>query len=462
MKKEKEYRLDTREKVSYSFGDCAGQIYVTLATYFLTGYYTDTVGISALAVGTMMLIARVFDGTTDLVMGAIIDRTRSRHGKVRAWILWTTPLMAAALVALFSVPSSMSGGGKLIYAYFTYILLNCIIYTANGIAYNSLLSRMTLNVQDRCSASSLRFVLGNIMALVINGITASLVTEIGWQRLVIIYAVIELILLYACFFGCRERIDDNSGNSAESGKQIAEKESASEEKVPLGRAIPALGKNKYFFMQALMMVFLYINITSVGSMTYYYCNTVLGNLAAMTVVTMAYNIPTILGSLINPLLVAKMGKRKVLIICFATAIAGRVLVGAAGSSFVILLAGVAVHGFALGPVYSNVFAMTADIVDYGEWKTGIRSEGLVTCCVSFGMKVGLGLGSAATTWVLAYGGYAGTAAVQSMAAESAIRFGFGYLSAVLSAVCLILAVVMDLDKDIEKIQADLMRKHGRG
>lgn len=196
MKKEKEYRLSEGEKVSYSFGDCAGQIYVTLATYFLTGYYTDTVGISALAVGTMMLVARVFDGTTDLVMGAVIDRTRSRHGKARAWILWTTPLMAVALVALFSVPSSMSGDGKLIYAYFTYILLNCIIYTANGIAYNSLLSRMTLNVQDRCSASSLRFVLGN--------------------------------------------------------------------------------------------------------------------LAAMTVVTMVYNIPTILGSLINPLLVAKMGKRKYL------------------------------------------------------------------------------------------------------------------------------------------------------
>lgn len=449
MEGKTEYRLTAREKVSYSFGDCAGQIYVTLATYFLTGYYTDTIGISAMAVGTMMLVARIFDGSTDLVMGVIIDRTKSKHGKTRAWILWTTPLMAVVLIALFSVPESASDSGKLIYAYITYILLNCIIYTANGIAYNSLLARMTLNIQDRCAASSIRFVLGNIMALLINGVTASLVTQIGWQKLVIIYAIVELVLLYACFFGCREHIDERELGTDE----------AKTVKVPLKISIPALGKNKYFFMQALMMVCLYINITLVGSMTYYYCNTVLGNLAVMTVITMAYNIPTILGSLVNPLLVAKVGKRKVLIICFAAAIMGRVLVGMAGSSFAILMLGVAVHGLALGPVYSNVFAMTADIVDYGEWKTGIRSEGLVTCSVSFGMKVGLGLGSAVVAWVLSHGGYVGTAAVQSAEAVSSIRFGFGYLSAILSVVCLVLTVIMNLDKNMEKIQSDLVEKH---
>ena len=449
MEGKTEYRLTAREKVSYSFGDCAGQIYVTLATYFLTGYYTDTIGISAMAVGTMMLVARIFDGSTDLVMGVIIDRTKSKHGKTRAWILWTTPLMAVALIALFSVPESASDSGKLIYAYITYILLNCIIYTANGIAYNSLLARMTLNIQDRCAASSIRFVLGNIMALLINGVTASLVTQIGWQKLVIIYAIVELVLLYACLFGCREHIDERELGTDE----------AKTVKVPLKISIPALGKNKYFFMQALMMVCLYINITLVGSMTYYYCNTVLGNLAVMTVITMAYNIPTILGSLVNPLLVAKVGKRKVLIICFAAAIMGRVLVGMAGSSFAILMLGVAAHGLALGPVYSNVFAMTADIVDYGEWKTGIRSEGLVTCSVSFGMKVGLGLGSAVVAWVLSHGGYVGTAAVQSAEAVSSIRFGFGYLSAILSVVCLVLTVIMNLDKNMEKIQSDLVEKH---
>lgn len=446
----KEYRLGKREKISYSFGDCAGQIYVALSSYFLTGYYTDTVGVSALAIGTMMIIARVFDGTTDLLMGAVIDKTRSKYGKARIWILWTAPLMALALIALFSVPSSLSDGGKLVYIYFSYILLNCIIYTANGIAYNSLLARMTYNVQDRCSATSIRFVLGNITTLIINAITATLVLSIGWQRLIIIYAAVEFVLLLICFMGCKEHIGETEDNTKKT--EI--------EKIPLKVAFPALLKNKYFFMQALMMVFLYINIMAVGSMTYYFCNTVLGSLAVMTMVTMAYNVPTIIGSFINPAIVKKIGKRKVLIACFILSIFGRILVGIGGTSLPVVLVGVAVHGLALGPIYANVFAMTPDIVDYGEWKTGIRSEGLVTCCVSFGMKVGIGVGGAVATWVLAFGGYVGTAAVQTAAANAAIRFGFGYLSSILSVICLIIAFVMNLDKDIMQVQNDLMEKHG--
>lgn len=445
---EKEHTLGGREQLCYSFGDCAGQIYVALCTYFLTGYYTDTVGIAAAAVGTMMLVARIFDGTTDLLMGAILDKTKSKYGKSRPWILWTAPLMAITLVALFCVPDTLSSHGKLLYAYVTYILLNCIIYTANGVAYNSLLARMSFNVQNRCSATSLRFVLGTITTLVVNAITANLVTSLGWRNLVIIYAIVEFILLVICFWGCKEHIGETDTGELKL------------EKVPLKVAFPALLKNKYFFMQAFMMVFLYINIMTVGSMTYYFCNTVLGSLGTMTVMTMAYNIPTIAGSLINPALVAKLGKRRVLIGCFTLSMIGRGIVGLGNVSIIPVLIGVALHGFALGPIYSNVFAMTPDIVDYGEWKTNIRSEGLVTCCVSFGMKVGLGLGGAVGTWVLTFGGYEGTAAIQSASAISAIRFGFGYLSVILSAVCLIIILLMNLDKDMNQIQKELIAKHG--
>ncbi len=447
METKKEYRLSLTEKLSYSAGDCGGQIYVTLCTYFLTGFYTDTVGIAAAAVGTMMLFARLFDGTSDLIMGAILDKTKSKYGKARPWMLWTAPLMGIALIAMFTVPSSLGDTGKLVYAYITYILLNCIIYTANGIAYNSLLARMTLNIQDRVSCTSMRFVLGNIMALSINAITANLVTSLGWSKLVIIYAIIEVILLLICFFGCREHIDASEDGEVDT------------EKIPLRIALPALLKNKYFYLQALMMVFLYINIMTVGNMMYYFCNIVLGNLAAMTMVSMCYNIPTIIGSFLNPLLVEKLGKRKTLIGAFIVSMVGRMLVGAGSTNIAMVLIGCAIHGLALGPIYADVFAMTPDIVDYGEWKTGIRSEGLTTCCVSFGMKVGLGLGGFVASWILALGGYDGLAATQSAAAISSIKFGFGYASVVLSAICLIIILFMNLDKDIEKIHKELLERH---
>lgn len=447
MKTEKEYRLSLAEKLSYSAGDCGGQIYVTLCTYFLTGFYTDTVGIAAAAVGTMMLLARLFDGTSDLIMGAILDKTKSRYGKARPWMLWTAPLMGIALIAMFTVPSSLGDNGKLVYAYFTYILLNCIIYTANGIAYNSLLARMTLNIQDRVSCTSMRFVLGNVMALVINAITANLVTTLGWSKLIIVYAIAEVILLLICFIGCKEHIDASDDGQIEI------------EKIPLRTAFPALLKNKYFYLQALMMVFLYINIMTVGNMMYYFCNTVLGSLAAMTMVSMFYNIPTIIGSFINPTLVAKFGKRKVLIGAFIASMIGRAIVGLGGTNMTMVLLGCAIHGLALGPIYADVFAMTPDIVDYGEWKTGIRSEGLTTCCVSFGMKVGLGLGGFVASWILALGGYDGLAATQSASAIASIQFGFGYASVILSAICLVIVLVMNIDKDIAQIQKDLMAKH---
>lgn len=446
--KAKEHRLSSAEKLCYSFGDCGGQIYVTLCTYFLTGYYTDTVGIAAAAVGTMMLVARVFDGTSDLFMGAIIDKTHTRFGKARPWVLWTAPLMAIALIAMFAVPESLSGGGKLAYAYISYILLNCIIYTANGVGYNSLLARMTLNPDDRVQTTSLRFVLGNIVAVVINAITSNLVTTFGWRNLVIIYAIVLFILMLICFFGCREHIGET-----ETGEVQVEK-------VPLKVGLKSLLKNKYFPMQVLMLVFLYVNIMCVGSMTYYFCNSVLGSLAVMTVITMFYNISTIVGSLINPVFSIRFGKRKVLIVCFLLSMVGRAVVALGGTSLAVVVIGVAIHGLALGPIYSNVFAMTPDIIDYGEWKTGVRTEGLTSCCVSFGMKVGIGVGGAVASWVLALGGYDGTAAAQTTSAIASIKLGFGWLSVILSAVCLLLAFAMNLDKDLDEIQAALEEKHG--
>lgn len=449
MAEVKNERLTLNEKVSYSLGDCAGQIYVALATFFLTGYYTDTVGIAAAAVGTMMLVARLFDGSSDLIMGALVDKTNTKWGKARPWILWTAPFMGIALFAMFSVPTFLSEHAKLIYAYVTYILLNCIIYTANGIAYNSLLARMTLDVQDRVSCTSIRFVLGTITTLAVNAITANLVTQIGWSYLAGGYSIIMGILLLICFFNCKERV----------GEKSADSESVKIKQVPLKVALPTLLKNKFFYLQAAMMIFLYINIMTVGSMMYFFCNSVINDLSQMTMMSMCYTIPTILGCFANPSLVAKMGKRKVLMYSFILAIIGRLLVGVGGVDMTLVLIGVALHGLALGPIYANVFAITPDVIDYGEWKTGVRSEGLTTCCVSFGLKVGLGLGGFVVGQILAFGGYDGMATTQEASALEAIQFGFGYLSVILSAICLGIIYLLNIDKYIAQIQADLTAKH---
>ncbi|MGM9587478.1 MAG: MFS transporter, partial [Candidatus Limivicinus sp.] len=259
---------------------------------------------------------------------------------------------------------------------------------------------------------------------------------------------VEMVMLLICFFGCKEHLGEDASGLVKV------------QTVPLKIALPALLKNKYFYLQALLFLFLYINTVSVGATTYYFCNIVLGNLAVLTLTSTAQTIPAIIANFVNPSLVKRFGKRKVMLVGCALMALGRFIVGAAGASVPLVMVGIAIQGFGMGPVMSGVFAMTADVVDYGEWKTGVRSEGLVNSCTSFGMKVGIGIGSSLCTWVLAAGGYDGTAAVQSASAVAAIRFGFGYLGAILSVICLILVLLMNIDKHIVQIQADLEAKKG--
>lgn len=439
-------KLTMKEKISYSLGDCGANVAVAMCSTFLTAYYTDTVGIAATAVATMMLLTRVFDGVTDIIMGAIVDRTKSKYGKARPWLLWTAPFMGIALVLLFNVPMGLSDSGKLVWAYLTYIFQACIVYTANNLPYNALLSRMTLDVQDRASTASIRFVLTQLTTLIINAVTAGFLATLGWFWLSVIYGIVCCIMLVISFLGTKEHIGEDELGTVKV------------ETVPLGEALPALLKNKYFYIQSLLFCFLYIGIVSTGSVTYYFCNSVLGNLAVITLTSMATTIPAMIVNMILPKFIARYGKRRLMIAGSVLMILGSIGVGAAGTNIPLVMAGLIVKGIGMGPIMSGVFAMTADVVDYGEWKTGVRSEGLVNCCTSFGMKVGIGFGSAVGLVIVNAGGYDGLAAVQTESAVNSIRFAYGYNGAIISAICLVLILLMNIDKYIKEIQKDLEAK----
>ena len=415
---------------------------------FLTAYYTDTVGIAAAAVGTMMLISRIFDGITDILMGTIVDKTRTKWGKARPWLLWTAPFMGLSVILLFNMPLSLSYSGKLVWAYLTYIFQSCIVYTANNLPYNALLSRMTLNVHDRAGTATLRFVMTQLTTLIINAVTANLLKSVGWFKLSVAYGIIACAMCIICFIGCKEHIDENQ---ATGNVEI--------ENVPLKKSFPALMKNKYFFIQSLLFLFLYVGIVSTGSLTYYFCNSVLGNLGVMTLTSMASTIPAIIVNLVLPNFIYKYGKWKLMVTGAILMVIGSLLVGFAGANVPLVIVGLVIKGIGMGPIMSGIFAMTADVVDYGEWKTGVRSEGLVNSCTSFGMKVGIGVGSALGTWIIALGGYDGMAAEQTQKAISSIRFGFGFNGAIISLICLGLCFAMNIDKYIVQIQTDLEKKH---
>ena len=445
----KEHRLSIVEKVSYGFGDCAANVYVAVVSTFITAFYTDTVGIAMAAVGTMMLIARIFDGATDLIMGAIVDKTKSKYGKARPWVLWSAPFMFIGLVLLFTIPSGLNDGGKLAYAYVSYIFMNCFVYTANNLPYNALLSRMTLNVQDRATTASIRFIMTQATTLAITAATPFLTAAYGWVITAATYGAIEVVMLLICFVFCKEHIGE-----ADDGQVKVES-------VPLGVALPSVLKNQYFYLQAIMFLVLYIFVVSSGMSSAFFCNVVLQNPNLIGVFSSCQTIPAIIANFVNPSLVQKFGKRKMMMAGAILMIVGSAVIGLADLNVTMIAVGVVIRGFGMGPIMSGVFAMTADVVDYGEWKTGVRSEGLINSCTSFGMKVGIGLGSAVGAGIMAMGGYLeGTdAALQPASAIVSIKFEYGYFGAIISAICLVLIILMNIDKHIKQIQADLQAKH---
>ncbi len=179
----------------------------------------------------------------------------------------------------------------------------------------------------------------------------------------------------------------------------------------------------------------------------------------MTLTSMATTIPAIIVNMVLPNFIYKYGKWKLMVTGAVLMVVGSLIVGLGGANIPLVITGLVIKGIGMGPIMSGIFAMTADVVDYGEWKTGIRSEGLVNSCTSFGMKVGIGVGSALGTWIIALGGYDGLAAEQTQTAINSIRFGFGYNGAIISLICLALCFAMNIDKYIVQIQADLEEKH---
>ena len=197
----KNKRPTWKEIIAFAVGDGGcNMVWTTIGSY-LTLYYTDSVGLAAATIGTMMLLTRLLDGISDLIMGSIIDRTHTRWGKARPWILWTAFPMGIGLVLMFSIPKGLSDGGKLTYAVITYILMAVVVYTACNLAYNTLLSLEAPNPKDRVTMSSIRFFVTMSVVLFINYNCNNFVAKFGWTGMAVIFGAIAIILLLITFAG---------------------------------------------------------------------------------------------------------------------------------------------------------------------------------------------------------------------------------------------------------------------
>ena len=205
-------RLTVAEKVGYGFGDLASNLFWQMFSIYIAKFYTDVFLLSAAAMGTMMVVTRVGDAFIDPMIGTIADRTNTRWGHFRPYLVWMALPMAVAAILTFTTPN-FGGTGKLIYAYVTLILM-MFTYSAINIPYSALLGVLTPNSQDRCSASSYRFVMALLPVFVIVNTATPLArwfggsdtSPYGWQMTMVVYSSVAVLLFFLTFAMTRERV----------------------------------------------------------------------------------------------------------------------------------------------------------------------------------------------------------------------------------------------------------------
>ena len=396
-------KLSFGEKFGYSLGDVAANFIFQTLLVFQLAFYTDTFGITAAAAGTLFLVVRISDAFTDPMMGIIADRTETRWGKLRPWILISAVPFAILAVLTFSTPD-FSPTGKLAYAYVTYTML-MVFYTVNNLPYSALSGVLTGDPDERTAISSYRMIAAMAAALVVQSLALPMVSyfgggddALGYRITMTVFAGLALVFFVITFLSTTERVKPVSSPSS------------------IGQDLRDLVRSGPWRAMFLIALFVFITLSMRGSVMFYYFRyyVVEGSLLGYELGYEglfswfnAYSIAWLVVGIIvaNPL-AARYGKRAV----FGWALGATALLTA---SFAVippdalgLMFGVeAVRNVAYGLTSPLLWAMMGDVADHGEWTTGRRATGMVFAGVVFALKAGLGFGGAISGWVLGAYGY---------------------------------------------------------
>lgn len=440
------------ERFSYGCGDFGCNIIYTAMSAFLLFYYTDYAGVSSLAVGTIMMVSRIFDGISDIIMGVIVDRTKSRFGKARPWLLRMCVPFALSGILLFSVPTSWAATPKLVYVFITYNLVSTVIYTAINVPYSALNALMTQDPYERSVLSIFRNLLATAGTLIINTFTLPLVEFFGnnasaWTKTFCMFGILAVAAFLINFFGTKEWV---KSVATESGKGP---------EVPFGVGIKALFQNKYWIMMTGMLALFFLMYSVNGGATVFYAKDILGDKNLVGTINGIFNVVQIVSMFFIAMLVKKYGKRNVFALGLVCDIVGMLLLNFSGGTMILIVVSSIIRGVGNACGGATMWAMVSDTIDYGEWKTGVRTEGLVNSACSFGYKIGNGIGSALLGLILEVGGYVGgEAAVQSAVALTSIKVCFVWIPIVIYVIGLIIMKFYHLDKEFAGIIEDLQKR----
>ena len=413
----------------------------------ITYFYTDKVGVAALTAANVLLVAKIIDAFTDLIMGKIMDNGKSPKGKCRPWFLRMAIPTFVAIVALFTVPKGMSNAGQFAYLLGTNVFASAVVYTAISIPYISLLVMRTKSLEERNKMGIFRaafgYIIGMIIAIALVPITNALGPNgVADQAAYIKFAVVVALIAMGLMFLLYRKSEE---------KAVAEEKP--DDGLPFFQALGMLFKNKYWVQLLILGLFTAVTYALTSASGTYYAKWILGNDNLVALLGGVGLIPTFLGfALVGPM-TKKWGIRKTLLICFVLGIAGSVVRVFFPSSLIVLLTAGMLPTFALIPMMCLQSPMNSLAVDYNDYLFDNKIIGMSASASSFGGKIASGIGGSLIGWILAAANYDPNVAEVT----TPVRYGIYTFSIYLPLAMLVVMFLLVYRLDIESKYADIMQ-----
>jgi len=436
-----------KDYIGMAFGSFGSNLGIAVLMTYLTIFLTDNMLISAASVSIILLTSRIIDAFSDLMVGSLMDKGKSQMGKARPWLLWMAAPSAISMVLMFFVPP-LNETGRIIYSFIVYNLVAFFYLTALVLPMNALVSLVTTDEKYRLVISQIFGFFSTLGAVFVNFFSTPIMKALGggnkgyfWYMTII--AVVGVGLMLICFKLTKERAHEGIKD-----------DSKPEDKLSLKAGAAAVLKNKYWWNA--MGIYLMVSLVpACWAATAYYCIYWLNNQ-----VDAGHMMALLWGGITAGILIfipvsKKVGKANSAAIGFAIQAIGSVFLWLAPTSIAMVWFSTVLRSVGVGGLAGNMRAMLADVVEYGEWKTGFRTEGMIFSGASFGLKVGAGLGSAAVAALLAWGEYIPNTATQAAKAMLSIKLAFIAAPFIGSCLTVIMLLFFRIEKLMPEILADL-------
>lgn len=433
-----------RQRIGYGSADFACNLVWQMISLYLLFFYTDVMQLTPAAISILFLAIRFIDGITDLLMGILIDKTNTKWGKSRPYILFGAPLFALAAVLAFSVPD-ISMNGKIIYAYVTYFFLS-LMYTVVNVPLSTILPTLTDDMNERTKLATSRTFFSLLGSTVVSYFALRWVNQFGDQKtgfrtVMIIFAVISVAVFMFTFFNTKEIYSVKA-----------------QKKASVPETLKSIVHNKYWRVFIVMHFFMWGGLfIESGAMVYYFTYNI-GDAKLGTIVATMFSLMPVIGNFLSPIMTTKLQKRRVFQIGAIGRVIGMVIIFVAGKNIALLLVGAAITYAARGIMSTIYWVLQADPIDYEEYRSGISASGTICALNGFAGKVWQALAGSLSAVLLGMTGYVGSASVQTAGALNAIRLLYLVIPTIFLIGSAVTMQFYKLDDELPEIMKELEKR----